>query len=654
MLRKSFSCLLIFATVAMAQKNVDPVKRLGIPVPVSEARGFLAVQDADGKKWILGFVRDILPEPQNEKQEDFSRASLLVIDPLTGHTEQYFHPDPATPIGSPFNVFFSSRQRLYTTMGRTFLEFDLASRTFTFADTVEVNNSRIAFSMCEGADGIIYFACFPDSHLYAFDPEKCFIRSVARLDSEQKYPTTMAIDDDGWIYAGLGTVKRTLAAYHLQTKELRQLVPESGRDNGYAAVYKWHDGKIYASLAPDHGVENPFRLVRGGTLSDVKNLRISGRTAPRPPNSLYALQTALRFSDGSFVKDLDLISGSFTYCQADGSSLTQKFSYQSAGASISAIALGSNGKIYGSTDHPMILWEFDPESEKFRMLGHIQGIGGGNMTHIVNWKDQLVSNTYSRGKLYRFNPRLPFQDADDGNPRLLASSAPDVQRPRVLLAHPDGRHVVSAGWPGYGLVGGGMLIYDMVEEKTTALLNHEKLSPGQSITAMTALPDGNLVFGTSIATPGGSNPATTEAQIGFFNWETKTTEWLFTPIPGCTMIWALVCHQGKVLGINQAGELFLLNLEKREVERKVSLEKYGEPIGRRGATTFLSSPDGRLFAVMAEGILEVNPHTLETRLLAKSPLRLRDGIALQGDKLYAASWTELLFFTIPPIAEKDK
>ena len=72
-----------------------------------------------------------------------------------------------------------------------------------------------------------------------------------------------------------------------------------------------------------------------------------------------------------------------------------------------------------------------------------------------------------------------------------------INRPHELLAHPDGRHLVLTGTPGYGCTGGGMHIYD-VTSGDAQLLTHEQLIPDQATTCLEALPGNLLVGGTAI------------------------------------------------------------------------------------------------------------------------------------------------------------
>lgn len=618
---------------------------IGSPSAVSETRGFLATEDSSGHPWIVGLVRDMLGD-------EGSRISLLMIDPATAESSQYFYTDHEKVTWDSFCLFISSQKKLYTTIGGIFVEFDLDTRKFSYVQPKPIDGNDHCFSMAEDAEGKIYFASYPDARLEVFDPATKKISYVTRLDQNEKYPTTLAVDNDGWIYAGVGPSQGLLIAYHPATKERRQLVPEADLLNSsYAIVLKDTDGKIYSSFAPQKPYEKPYRLLRGGQVEETINPTISKQNISFPPNSLYSFSKDHRmtFPDGAEIEDFDVIAKTFTYRKANGETLAQHFTYQSRGPAISALTAGTDGILYGSTEHPMTFWQYDPASGSSRVLGHLPAVGGGNMTHIINWQDQLVSNTYSEGMFYSFTPALPFQeDGKNANPRLLDNTSPLIDRPRAMLAHPDGRHVLSAGYPAYGLAGGGLFVYDMQDKKRVALYGDDILCPGQAISAMTAMPNGDILFGTSLLTPGGATSEAKDVKVGRFSWEKRSTEWLVAPAPGSQVISSLFLAGDRLLGITSEGMLFAMNPDSQEVEQRLSLAEWGEPVGRRGDTAFISWPDGRLILAMQKGLLVVDPSTLTTKLLVASPIKLRDGAAVLGDRLYLAGFNELISFKIPP------
>ncbi len=620
------------------------IREWGAPSEVSESRGFLAMEDASGKKWLIGLLRDMA-------SDQGSRVSLVMIDPENGATQQFFYSEPETVTWDSFCLFISSAKKVYTTIGGRFLEFDPIEKRFTFIDPKPIDGNLHAFSMAEDGEGKIYFASYPDARLEVFDPESREIRRLVQLDPSEKYPTTLAVDDDGWLYSGIGPANGLIIAYHIGTGELRQLVPkEEIRQESYPVILKEPGGKIFASYAPQAPYLKPFQRLRGGAVVPGEQAPdLSWSTAAYPLNSLYSFrkEASLVFSDGSRIEEVDPVARTFHYRDTKGVVQPKSFQYESRGAAISSLVAGSDGKLYGSTEHPMTFWQHDPATGKNSVLGRISVLGGGNMTHIVARGDELLTNTYSNGLLYRYDLTRPFADGE--NPRQVDRTEPIISRPRALLLHPDERHLLSAGYPGYGRAGGGLLIYDLDTDQRVALLEADDLAPGEAITAMTAtpLPEGDLYFGTSIWTPGGGASQAKSATLGRFSWKERKLLWSETPIPGEETILGLHWRKGQLFGITYTGLLFAFDPESRKVIARRELKDWGEPVGRRGDTSFTTLPDGRLLLAMQEGLLEINPETLETTLLARSPLKLRDGGVWLAGRLYYAAFHQLLSFEIP-------
>lgn len=622
----------------------DVFQNHGIVAKVSERRGFMAVEDANGKKWVLGFARDMLGDRG-------ARTSLLMIDPESGRTEQFYHPDASTPNGDVFTLFFSSQKKLYATIGAAFVEFDPVEKRFTFVHTKPVpNDQRLGFSMSEAADGKIYFASYPTSMLEVYDPQAKTVEDVVRLDDEQKYPTSLAVAEDGWIYAGLGTTKRSVIAYNRVSGEKRQLVPTAMRENGSGFIVMAADGTPYASFGPEAPYKRPFHRLKDGEVTETIGRGISNSSAAYPRNSLYAFRNALKFSDGDRIDAFDIARRSFIYQPEGGEPRPVAFTYESHGASISALITASNGRIYGSTDHPLQFWEYDPVAGESINHGGIKEIGSGNLTRFVRHGNLLYANSYSGGRFYVFDPALAFQPEDEAkpNPRFLLSTKPDISRPRAIIAHPDGIHLLSAGWPGYGQIGGGLLIYNTTDG-TSELIPSEALSPFQSISAMAALPDGNILFGTTCSTPGGANPATTAGRLGIFDWKERKTVRLEEPLADNHEgddIWGLAVVGQYAYGVTYASSLFFVyDLKAQKVVGTESLKGYGNPAGRRGDTCFVPLPDGKLLLAMQEGIFEIRNQ--KPVLIAKPPSKIMDVGDVHNGRLYFGSFNQLWSFTVP-------
>src|SRR5690606_11704751 len=117
-----------------------------------------------------------------------------------------------------------------------------------------------------------------------------------------------------------------------------------------------------------------------------------------------------------------------------------------------------------------------------------------------------------------------------GNPRLLAEYPGPSTRPRTVLAHPDGDHVLMGGFAGYGLVGGGLAIYNLESGHSQLVPNH-LLAPGHSVITMRALSSGEIALGTSVEAPGGGQPTASVAKLLLLDWESREVTFSLEPVP---------------------------------------------------------------------------------------------------------------------------
>lgn len=605
----------------------------GALVPVSEARGVL-VAKVEETPLLVSVLSDRLPGSG-------SRASLLVVDLLSGEYDQYF--PEGFSLGGPYCLLSTERGTFCYMSNDTFYEFDLIEREYRFS-TKEIQG--YAMSMVESDDGLIYVATYPESWLYEYNPEDKSVKRLVRLDPTEKYPTSMSLGDDGWLYVGVGPANANLVAYHLQTGELRSLTPENERINSAGRTYMLEDGRIVGRI----NGRSPWHFLSGGEIGepDTSSGRwYSTRASVYWNTNDWKARWIEGFTDLRVTK-YDLAQREIVFRNGKEDPRQIVFDYESLGASISSIGDAGDGKILGSTDHPNQLWRYDTRNHRVEVFGGVPELGGGNLTRWVRYQNQLISNSYSRGIVYSVDlerPIVPDQGTGkpDSNPRQIANTSPHIARPRSLILHSDGKHLISTGFPGYGRVGGGMLIYDLEEDRPVELLETENLLPGFTITAMTNRNNGNLIVGTSVLTPGGATPVEEYAVIAEFDWESrKISRRLEIPLEANHVI-ALRLIEDRYLHIATASSEYLLyDLEKSSLIKRESLAPYGGATGSRGDTSFIRHEDGRLFLVGRNALLELDPQTGVLQERARFPYNVYDAGPIVDDVLYLAAASHLL------------
>ena len=234
------------------------------------------------------------------------------------------------------------------------------------------------------------------------------------------------------------------------------------------------------------------------------------------------------------------------------------------------------------------------------------------------------------------------------NPRVLAQWKRDICRPRTALAHPDGRHVMMAGFAGYGLCGGGIGIYDLQAEEP-ALLTHEQVLPGHSCITLKALPSGDLVGGTSIDAPGGGHVTAKEGELFILDWKTKKVTFRTVPVPGDGHINSIhVPADGLVYGLSSNRTFFVFDPKSRKIVHKESYKAYGG-VPRHALQL---GPGGKLYAMLGGAILRITPGTFKHEVLARPPKHITAGGALVSGHLCYASGSHVWTYRVPGLAAK--
>lgn len=597
---------------------------LGIGAPVAERRNLIALRDAAGRDVAVATTLDLSPA-----------GYVLLTDLVSGQTTQLEYP-AGVPNNAPFVAMLSRNGYVYVMAGPHLLELDVEQGLWRFHGVPAPGQAHCTGkAMVDGPDGRIYIGLHPGCHLAAYDPKTHEMIDYGPMDEQEHYFSFLAFDQSGWAYAGLGTARQNLVAFHPPTRERRQLVDEADRAQGTSEVRLGTDGQVY-------GVANRqwYRLAEG------RKTVIDGTKTPAPAESgtVGYGGSLQRLSPGRRIERYDLEERRIIVHDPDGKAREIPLAYRSEGTMLTSVAAGPDGRIYASSAHPMHLACYDPRQDKLSDLGPVAGVGGGNFCSMAAQGPYLIGVAYSSGKLYAYDTRQPFNRGlgDAPNPKALAQFAPDITRPRAALAHPDGRHVLMAGYMGYGYRGGGLGIVDL-ETGTPTLLKHTELIPDQSTYTLDALPDGTLVGGTSIYTPGGGHATAKEAVLYLFDWATRKVVHQVAPVAGCPHLESVrVGRDGMVYGVTQSSDLFVFDPARRAVVHTATLKEYGAA-PRHG----LHPADGKVYALFANAVLEIAPGTWQVTKVAAPPVPVAAGGALLDGSLYYAAGTHVWRCDLP-------
>ncbi len=601
----------------------------GVGAPVAESRGVIVTEGADGHGLLLALSLDQSP-----------RGWILVVDLDTGESEQLWYPE-GVPNSAPFASLMSNNGRFYTLAGKVLLEFDVQAREWLFHGVPAPSESCVTGSaMVDGPGGLIFAGTYPNCRLVSYDPETQQMRDHGQLDEAEHYVNTLVPDDAGWLYAGIGTARQNVVAMNPHTGERVQIPAEDQRPVGSGHVQVGTDGQVYGRAGGTW-----WRLHAG----EAVEVAAEDVPAPEPTGAIgWGLRTGA-LPDGRAAR-LNLPERRIGVTHPDGRVETIEFDYESEGASITSVAEGPDGRIYASSCHPMHLIAYDPAIDVLDDLGPVPTIGGGNMCAMTAAGDALYAASYAGGHVWRYDPAAPWSpdEGDAPNPMVLAQYKSDLCRPRACVADATGRWVVSGGYAGYGLCGGGLAVHDR-ETGETELLTHEQVIPFSSTITMRFLPGptgvgpGNLVGGTSIATPGGGHPQATEGVLYILDWETREVVFQTAPVPGASEVFSIeVGPEGLIYGLASGSQFFVFDPATREVVHREDMSGYGG-LPRQ---TLVLGPDGNIYATFTAAIVRITPGSFEHEKLGDPPRGVSAGAVIHAGRLYYASGSHVWSFDL--------
>ena len=601
----------------------------GVATPISNHRGIVATCDGDGRNVVLIWLYD-----------HRGGYALLLIDAETGESHEF--PMPFTPgHDGPFASILSSRNRYYTHFNSHFCEFDPEARAFTF---VHDTAPQMAMGMTEDDNGRIWSVTYPNSGVVSYDPKSRAFRDYGHvyLQNWRQYQRYVAADDTGWLYFGIGSTSSQIIALDPASGAATPVFAEDERVQGTAYVYRDVNGKVYGLMVA--GAEDRWYELYQGQAAKV------GRLEQRNEKPIIAGSQGIfhrDFPDGKKLETCDLVERVLVVeCPATGTSREVGFEYTSEGAHPMGLAAASDGTVCGGTAFPMRFFSFNPKTDEWTNRAAL-----GQWNTVAPLGDRFFAGGYGGGTLLEWDPARPWVPTEkgnpDSNPLFLAESAPTINRPHALLAHPDGKAVILAGTPGYGYTGGGLLFWDR-EIRAHALLEHTDIIPEHSTMSLVALPEGKLLGGTTTSPGTGGEQKATEAELYIMDMETKQLDWHEAVFPGVqSYIGLCPGPRGLIYGIADRQTFFVFDARQRKVVHEDHTEeRFGLTTSQQGPRVFVIGPEEETYLLFVKGIARVDPSTFAITLLAESPVPIGPGGDILDGRIYFASGSHVYSYEV--------
>jgi hypothetical protein len=540
---------------------------------------------------------------------------IVAADPATGATQVFANPVPtecgarAMAVGLDGCIYFGTLPNAH------FLQLDPRAGNLIDLGRPSVTEEYI-WEVAFGPDRKLYGVTYPQARLVRYDPAARRLEDLGRLDPVEMYARFIGIDDDGFVYAGIGMSKANIAAYEIATGEHREILPPEFQQVGVATVYRGRDGHAYGALGGTY-----FRL-RGWSATPIK----PDQTAPREEKDALAAGQTISIDGWNMA-----VTNRVTH-----QSTERRLDYAGNLLNVFRLGLGPDGKLYGSSVLPLDLVRFDGNGQ----ITNLGEFGGGESYSFLSHQNRLLTAAYSAlAPLMSFDPATPVRLEGPGrNPALTSFKGCDGGwRPEAMIEGPDGKVYVGAV-SGYGKLGGPLAAWDVAAGTVEQFPN---VVTGQSVVTL-AVWKNLLVGGTTIEGGGGSHPTGTEARL--FLWDPVKREKIFETIPiaGAGSLDDLItAANGMVYGFGN-GMLFAFDPAARAVVARVQA-----PFSATIYNSVAIGPDGKIWGLAPEGIFTIDTKTNGISITARAPKTITGGFAMRGRTVYFASGAESWQWTSP-------
>ena len=578
----------------------------GIPTPVAQTRGVVSTVDQSGQDVILTWLQDWR-----------GGYAILMVNAETGASQQFdvpFKPDGDEPSA----IYLSSKNRLYTLFNSQFVEFDVASKRFTFHGKV---NGKTAMSLTEDKDGRIWAATYPNNQLVSFNPQNSSLQNHGQLAKESwtQYPRSIAVDAHGWVYVGSGLAASQIYAYNIQSHATQALLSSSQRVSGTAVVTQSQSNVVYARNG-----RQQFMLTNGKASGLSAGAQVAESNLKGGAQNLVDRE----FPSGRRLVSVDMHDRTLVTRDASGQQKSVKFNYTTQGAALTFVCATGDNKVCGGTRFPMHTFYYSAGDNKFdskqlpRQPNVMAALGS-----------RLYVAAYPDGKL--------FQESENGKNEFseVLNAYPSINRPHAMLIMGGGSQIALAGTPEYGTTGGGMMFWNRSSGQKSRI-DHWHLVPNHSVQAMVELSNGMLLGGTTVAPgTGGVTKATDSSELFLMDANTHEVRWRGAPVPGAKTITDLmVGADGLVYGLADSVDLFVFNPNNRQV---VSVNRFSKDLGpsvyAQGTRAFVKGADGSIYVLLYNGIGKVDAKAHTVSRVVSSPVRITVGGAAANGRIYFGS-----------------
>lgn len=618
LLYRIFIIFIFLPTVLWAQSSGNLVN-LGTQVTDTHLEGSLFLKDETGKEWLYTVVRGT---PGYLLGYDLTDNSLAVHLPLIAMDGAW---DIAMSSDGWLYIAGSAGGRLAKHKPGTQLITDLgkplASETYLFA-------------LAPGKNGEIFGATYPNCRVFRYHPNDGFTDvGNGPIKTGENYVHALAYyEPTDMLYAGIGShtyivklnprtgtkteilpAKYQGSAGHIYDMKIISGLTGGDRlfanSNDLAKTFVYNlqtevfEQEILRSVSVKSIVKSPVnqKIYYSAGWDNMYSYDMA-QACPKPV--LVGVTKKILASKWDNNNELLAINSDaklIKYNVATNTKVVNDIEVPAQPIGLIAVHTGPNNKIWTGGYLVGNNAAYDP------VTNAVTQYPGLNQPEGITVKgDSIYFGTYTRAEFYVYNTLQPWNIAA-GNPKKIGQAA-GQDRPFGGVAVSEHGKMFFGTVPGYGVLGGALVEYEISQNKMTS---HANVVQDLSIVSL-AYANGNVLGGTSVWGGLGIEPTVNGAKLFGWNPVTKSKTFEITPVANAKAITELINGpDGNVWGAAD-GVLFIFNPISQTVIYQgeiypVSAETKAKAVWRDAR--LLIHPSGDIYGTGGGKFFKINPTT---------------------------------------------
>lgn len=358
-------------------------------------------------------------------------------------------------------------------------------KTRTWAKPLQVEGQTYNWDFARGKDGLLYGSNYPNCSLIQYNPKTHVLTSVGRVGNNlgNMYSRNTSTHPDGNIVIGASRACYEVYYYDIDQKTFTQIgvtgddLVEVTRDyimvnNHNDHTYRFYDPfSLELKEEPiDEKALDTSKVKNQAVLEKLESLKNPPYIDRIPGNAGSLFQ---KMSNGKVFgiqgQELIVIDG-------DRVELKQ-IPAEPPATSILTLAMDEDGILWGSSGFGQTIFHYNSKSGEY--VNTVQVTKNGGEVYGICPKDgKIFLAAYAGGDHVVYDPKQPWNQHDNINPKTLEPVRPEMVRPHAKsVIGPDGNFF--SGWSAaYGTYGGGI---SRINTKTYEMKSWYPMIPEQSM-----------------------------------------------------------------------------------------------------------------------------------------------------------------------------